>query len=369
MKSTKISAAIFALFIAGSALAEVAQVSPVRASGGMAREFKNFSLPPTSDPTLLSTALALTSDQRQIADMAREIFDRNPALSIMLVDRGQIIFESYKGPAGRDTAQFSWSMSKSLVAYTIGGMLCDGKISSLDDQAKKYAPELEGTVYGESSIRNLLTMSSGARAAVSNGVAYPGQWEDHRNGAVGTLEVLRKYGSADINAGKEFRYLGNDTLALGLIIESRGGFQENFQKYLWNPSKPSATGYWLLGKKDNVPMAMAGVSAITADWARMAMFTITAKKSDSSCIRDYMTTATSQQIENKTKRTGRAFNGYGYQTWTSPSFGNGKSYWWVGYGGQRVGIDSDKERILVVTSHREDYMADVYQLFAKFQQY
>lgn len=339
----------------------------------MAREFKNLSLPPAADSVALTRAANLTQDQKKVAEMAQEIFDRNPALSLMLVDRGQIIFEAYREPATKDTAQFSWSMSKSLVAYSIGGMLCDGIIASLDDPAKKYAPELEGTVFGNASIRHLLTMSSGAKDAVSSGNAYKtetsDQWQDHRDGAITALEVLHKYGSADIAAGQEFRYLANDTLSLGLIIKNRGGFKQNFEKYVWNPSKPHATGYWLLGKKDNVPLAMGGLSATTSDWARLAMFTITAKNKGSSCIREFMTTATTQQIENKKKRIGAAFTGYGYQTWANPSFGDGKSYWWVGYGGQRVGIDSNKERILVLSSHKEDYMSDIYKLFAKFQQY
>ena len=41
----------------------------------------------------------------------------------------------------------------------------------------------------------------------------------------------------------------------------------------------------------------------------------------------------------------------------------GESYWWVGYGGQRVGIDPRTGRILVLTSWREDYMGKVYSLF------
>jgi CubicO group peptidase (beta-lactamase class C family) len=290
----------------------------------------------------------------------------------MLVDRGQIIYEAYKEPASKDTVQFSWSMSKSLVAYTIGGMVCDGKIASINDPAKKYAPELEGTVFGDASIKNLLTMSSGAMNSTFAGNAYKtatsDQWMDQRSGATTTLEVIRQYGKKDIEPGQEFRYLANDTQSLALIINNRGGFADNFNKYVWEPTKSNSRGYWLMGK-DSMPIVASGFSATTGDWARLAMFTIDAKKNGSQCIKDFMQTATSQQIANKKKRIGAAFNGYGYQTWTNPNFGNGKSYWWVGYGGQRVGVDSDKERIIVVTSHREDYMPDVYKLFAKFQQY
>jgi len=38
-----------------------------------------------------------------------------------------------------------------------------------------------------------------------------------------------------------------------------------------------------------------------------------------------------------------------------------------GYGGQRVGVDPAKERIIIVSSWREDYMPEVYDLFTNLQ--
>jgi hypothetical protein len=43
------------------------------------------------------------------------------------------------------------------------------------------------------------------------------------------------------------------------------------------------------------------------------------------------------------------------------------SYWWAGFGGQRVGIDTEKKRVIVVSSWREDYMDQVYSLFERWQ--
>ena len=79
-----------------------------------------------------------------------------------------------------------------------------------------------------------------------------------------------------------------------------------------------------------------------------------------------MQAATSVQIPNRSKRVGAHFPGYGYQTWILDSRGR-KSYWWVGFGGQRVGIDPVSEKIIVLSSYRESYMADVYKLFEDWQ--
>jgi len=97
------------------------------------------------------------------------------------------------------------------------------------------------------------------------------------------------------------------------------------------------------------------------------MQAIRMQKASSSCVQDFMRSATTQQIRNRTKRSGKVFDGYGYQTWTNPNFGDRKSYWWVGYGGQRVGVDPAKERIIIVSSWREDYMPEVYDLFTNLQ--
>ncbi len=55
----------------------------------------------------------------------------------------------------------SHSMAKSIVSLAVGMALAEGKIASLDDTVAKYVPKLAGNPYGETSIRNILRMSSG----------------------------------------------------------------------------------------------------------------------------------------------------------------------------------------------------------------
>lgn len=372
MRINKLVLALALAFGTQTTLAADPQVNPVRASGGMSQEFRNHRFEPSASPLALPVADRLTPQQQRVAQQAADVFRNTSALTMLIVDRGQIIYEGYREPANRDTAQFSWSMSKSLTAYTIGNLLCDGKIASLDDSAKKYMPALEGSVQGEVSIRHLLMMSSGNRDAVASGNNYKigdrDDWTDMRGGHTGAMELIQRFGRRDIDPGTEFRYNSNDTRGLNAVAQSRGGLIQNFNQYIWSQARTENPGYWLLDR-DGWPIAEAGISATTRDWARLAMYSIKMQKSGSSCIQGFMQAATTQQIANRTKRNGRAFDGYGYQTWTNPQFGNRRSYWWVGYGGQRVGIDAERERIIVVTSWREDYMADVYRLFTELQRY
>lgn len=168
----------------------------------------------------------------------------------------------------------------------------------------------------------------------------------------------------DIPSGKEFRYSGTDTLALANIVDQRGGLIEKFNQHIWSKIGAESPGYWLLDR-DNHPIAQAGFSATTRDWARLAMYTVKLHKSGNSCQQQFMKEATSPQLENH-GRVGRGFSHYGYQTWIT-KYGEKQAYWWVGYGGQRVAVDPESEKIMVITSWRENYMTEVYNLFKQWQ--
>ena len=349
-----------ALFATPAAMAadNVPTVNPIMQSGGVAARFSNLRFGPDVQPSPLGRLDAPSKSQSNIAEKANVLLMKNDgALTLHLLDRGKILFEGYKAPASETTAQHSQSMSKSLTAYMIGILLCDGKIRSLDDRAEAYAPLLKGTVYGEATIKQLLTMSSGAAPATSSGNSYEGQQDEIRAGKVSSLDTMRRFGARDIAAGKEFRYLANDTQGLAFVIESLGGFANIFQKRVWDEIGAEAPGFWLVDK-ENTPLGNAGTSVVARDWGRLALWSLKQLNSSNTCMRDFMKEATSAQIPNTAKRTGASFPSYGYQTWVRKN-----AYWWVGFGGQRVGVDPKSERVLVLTSWREDYMGEVYKLF------
>lgn len=363
MKKYAISLGLF-LGLVAPAWSLTPTVDPDRTSGGQVRDFTNREFKASTSPVPLIRVQDPSDSQKRMAERADAMLKRNAALAVVLIDRGRIIYEGYKDPATERTFQFSQSMSKSLTAYTIGSMLCEGKISSLDDRAAKYAPELQGTVYGDATVRNLLTMSSGTKEAVMAGSQYPEEFMDLRGHKISIIELLNKFSKQDVAPGRTFRYSGTDTFSLTLVADGAGGLLENFERNIWNRAGTESPGYWLLDKRGQA-MSSAGISATARDWARLAMFSIRELKAGNDCMKKYMREATSKQLNNFSGRVGKAFGGYGYQTWTNSIFGSG--YWWVGYGGQRVGIDPETERIIVVSSWREDYMEEVYRLFADFQ--
>jgi len=355
--------------------AETAEVSPGRITGGMATEFRNIKLEPSPSPRSLPNK-ELNTDDRSVIARANQLFDQNQsALEMIIVDRGQVLLERYRSPANSSRPAFSMSMSKSLTAYTIGNMMCDGKISDLNAPAATYSSALKNTVYGEASVKNLLTMSSGVadaphagdpikRDQCQAGVDCHG-WEMQRSQSISGRDLIEQFPNRERASGARFSYHAIDTLALSEVAEQNGGFINNFVKYIWGNAGPESPGYWLIDK-ENRAIAQAGFSAVIRDWARLAMLSIDQLNSPNQCISSYMKAATSAQIPNKNRTVGAAFHNYGYQTWIA-DFGPRESYWWVGYGGQRVGVDPQKERIIVVISKREDYMPEIYKFFAWWQ--
>ena len=357
--------------------ASLAEVSAGRITGGMALEFRNIRLEPRGAPIPLPNK-ELNVEDRDVIAKANQLFDQNSsALEMILVDRGQVLLERYRSPADPKRPAFSMSMSKSLTAYTIGNMMCAGKSIDLNAPSATYSPVLKNTVYGEASVKNLLTMSSGVKDAPHSGdpiqrdqcqvgVDCDG-WQMQRSQILTGRDLIRQFPNRERPSGTKFSYNALDTLALSEIAEQQGGFVNNFSQFIWDKAGTEAPGYWLIDK-ENRAIAQAGFSAVIRDWARLAMLSIEQLNGANKCLSGFMKDATSPQIANKSRIVGASFSNYGYQTWVA-DFGPRDSYWWVGYGGQRVGVDPQKEKILVVISQREDYMPEIYKFFSWWQRH
>lgn len=353
-------------------------VDPENAAWGNAKKFHHAKLAPAVTVTPLPKR-ALQGTERAIVEQADRIFENNPALAMLLIDRGQIIYERYRAPADQDSPLFSWSMSKSLTALTIGAMVCEGKIPDINQPAGKYSRELQGTIFGEASVKHLLTMSSGVATSQFVGNQKPGatkddnEWRDMRAQRLSGTEYLKwdshkrgtKLFGSTVEPGTRFNYSASDTQALSNIADNNGGFVPAFTKTVWNQVGAEHTGYWMLDKDGRV-VSQSGFGASGRDWARLAMFGLRTLKNKDTCMGKFMAEATSEQLPNSDRRMGKAFKGYGYQTWIA-DFGPNNSYWWVGYGGQRIGVDPVNERIIVLSSYQEGYMDEIYRMFAQWQ--
>jgi CubicO group peptidase (beta-lactamase class C family) len=330
-----------------------------------------YELKPSESPLALDKVTQLSSHFQSVTKQANEVMKKGHAESLLLIDHGKIIFEAYNEPITEKSLQWSASMSKSLTAYTIGSMFCQKKIADLDRPAANYANELSGTVFGNASIRQLLTMTSGMAAGLktqtcSGGCQSEGEFVALTGRTISIIDFLKKVSTVENPPGKVFSYSSTDTLALGIVADANGNFLQNFDEFLWRNIGSESKGYWILDKESHA-FTYAGMFATTRDWGRLAIYTMSLLKSENSCVRNFMKEATTTRVANHSV-VGPTFKGYGYQTWTESKIANGRAYWWVGHGGQRIGVDPVSERILVVTaSENTKGVIDYYRLFAEFQ--
>jgi len=86
-----------------------------------------------------------------------DYLSRNRTTGLLIAKDDTIVAERYQYDRKPEHRMASYSMAKTVVAMLVGTALADGKITSLDDRADKYVGELNGTPYGETPLRHLLS--------------------------------------------------------------------------------------------------------------------------------------------------------------------------------------------------------------------
>lgn len=240
-------------------------------------------------------------------------------------------------------------MSKSLTSLTVGKAICDGHIESINDSINKYVPGLSDISWGDSSIRDVLRMSSGAYNTL---ISMHGHKNSQQAQSFGHSEHIGKMNDDYIDLmrladdrkhspGKEFNYSNFDTIALGLLIQgsTKMSFPEYFEKSIWNLVGAQSSGAWFLNNKKQTS-TYQGFSASPEDWIRIGVMVLSEMKKQDNCFGDFIKEATSKQINS----FGPA-SGYGYQIWVN--CGSMKSdFCFVGYGGQYLIFNIEKNIIL-----------------------
>ena len=277
----------------------------------------------------------------------------NGAFSMILIENGTVLFEGYAKGAEAGTRLHSQSMAKSMTALAVGEALCAGKIRSLDDSAASYAPQLEGTAYGASSLRNLLRYTSGAQDPGGDGYAGIHNFRDfgalmqHQLSAV---DLMKRFGGTSrYKPGEKFIYNGLDSEALSEVVSAATGMSLAawFEQTVWQKAGGEFQAGWYLDKEGHA-IAQIGFFATTRDYARIAMYVLDRLqgKAGDACIQAFLKEASSPLVTK------------GY--WPpAPAWGlgihvgaDGKP-WFFGHGGQRVGIDVARGRVIATNNHRD----------------
>jgi CubicO group peptidase (beta-lactamase class C family) len=335
------------------------EVVPARkvAKGPAVRPLKPAGKPP-----------ALSYDYEGKAGNVDSFLERNRNTGLLVLHGDTVLAERYQYDRRPEHRFQSYSMAKTVVALLVGIALEEKRIGSLDDLVQKYVPELKGHPYGETSLRHLLTMSSGMNVGDQSPAAVPMfNATVLRQGAGGPSAVLHLKERA-IPAGTKFLYSSTDTEVLSLALRGAVGkpLADYLSEKIWQPMGAEADATWNIDA-GGYELGYMGINATLRDWARLGALmandgAIDGKQLVPAAWVRTMTTPESERM--KPGALGRNM-GYGYQTWLlQPAAERSFRLW--GVRGQGVYVDPASKLVIVhtaVTAQPGDPVPEQYFLF------
>ncbi|WP_114226511.1 MULTISPECIES: serine hydrolase domain-containing protein [Sphingomonas] len=205
------------------------------------------------------------------AEVDRYLAEQNIAGLIVLQD-GKVRLERYArgfGPAGRWT---TFSVAKSLTSTLFGAAVKDGKLS-LDDQVTRFIPEMRGSAYDGVTVRQVLTMSSGAKWNENYSDPKSDVAQMFSRPVAANEDVIVAYMKTLGRAaapGTKFNYNTGETNLAGTILSRAVGMP--ISRYasvrVWRPYGMEADAFWQVDEHGR-EIAGCCVSMRLRDYARI----------------------------------------------------------------------------------------------------
>jgi CubicO group peptidase (beta-lactamase class C family) len=280
---------------------------------------------------------------------------RERVMGLMIIKDGVIQVERYqyeRTPAQRFVSN---SMAKSIVSLAVGIALQEGKIASLDDRADKYATKMAGTLYGETTIRNLLRMSSGAHFEER----YDGKDDLERFGRAvihgGVEEAAKLITVRDAPQGTRFSYASAETEVLAGVLRGATGMSvsEYLTPRLWQAIGAETSALWR-AERTGLERAAGNFNATLRDYGRLGVVLandgIRPDTKQQVIPRDYLLEATDWRRAPAAfrPRTATPYYGYNYQFWTFPT--DKRRFAMLGVYGQMIFVDPELKLVMVQTT-------------------
>jgi CubicO group peptidase (beta-lactamase class C family) len=285
-----------------------------------------------------------------------------PVTGILLLQGDTILLERYQ--YGRtDSDRFtSASMSKSIMALLVGIALGEGRIHSLEDNASRYVPELKGTLYGETSLRALLQMSSGVEFdEIVNGVKADTRTRRLMDGmftrGANPIALLAACKRRAFPTGTHFDYSSGDNETTGIVLRRATGksLSEYLSEKLWQPIGAESDATWWVDTSGQ-EFPSSGFNAVLRDYARLGRLLAHDGAWNGRQIvpKSYLVASTTSRPEDTHLAPGTVtpYYGYGYQFWIFP--GDRRMFVLRGMNSQYVFVDPQTKLVLVQTAVRSE---------------
>jgi CubicO group peptidase (beta-lactamase class C family) len=282
-------------------------------------------------------------DGQEIASAANNVLNDSGRLALILVDGNKVVFEGYKSTANKDSLIMGLSMSKSVAASAVGIALCDGKIATLNDQANKYVPTLDGLSYGQATLENLLVMRGGGKSTGSTGELRPGMMREIMFQKATLADQVKEGGTGGDKPDVRFNYDNASTQSLMFTVEAATAstYQDYLVKKVLEPIEfEKAPAIFV--DKTGVAMAAGGINATLRDWIRIGNLLReqwTGKYGQ--CLADYLKRGYSKSFDED----------YGYQIRVQSQQGDKVVVRMSGFGGQYVYFNNYNSKIVATAAN------------------
>jgi CubicO group peptidase (beta-lactamase class C family) len=207
-----------------------------------------------------------------LTDLHRRTF----TTAFVVLHRGAVVHESYPGAfAGHRSRMQLFSVSKSVTSMLFGIALADGAIGSVKDLVTDYRPDFRGTAYAETTLAELLDMTSGVGDPEVWDVPDSGikRFERAVMGGGDVAEVIRS-APRTAPAGERFNYSTFDAQVLGWVLEAATGMSlaAYATERLWNHIGAERDAYyWLTRAKPRTAIGAGSFNATARDVARLGL--------------------------------------------------------------------------------------------------
>lgn len=280
---------------------------------------------------------------------------RERITGLLIIKDGVVQVERYqyeRTPAQRFVSN---SMAKSIVSLAVGIAVQEGRIASLDDRADKYLPAIAGTLYGETTIRNLLRMASGARFEER----YDGKDDLERFGRAvihgGVEEAAHVITQREAPQGTRFSYASAETEVLAAVLRGATGMSlsEYLTPRLWQAIGAETPALWRAAPS-GLERAAGNFNATLRDYGRLGIVLANdgVRPDDHKQVipRDYLLEATDWRRAPAAfrPRTATPYYGYNYQFWIFPT--DKRRFAMIGVYGQMIFIDPELKLVMVQTA-------------------
>jgi CubicO group peptidase (beta-lactamase class C family) len=316
--------------------------------------------PLPSAPRDLDVEVVGAGRSRGLAEWVTE----TSSTSLLLVSGGQVVVEWYADGLGEGTLFLGASMTKSVLAHLVGRAIRDTALGP-GDRVTDHVPELTGSGYDGTTVRDVLTMTTGV------------DWvEDHRDPGSLASRLLAAFGDgADSRAllrvvrpgvapGTRFSYCSADSQVLDWVRERATGrsYAEDAAR-LWHDLGCTHDAVVALDGT-GVALAGGGLAATARDWAKVALLAVTGANDLGEQLLDPDWIQAAARPAYPFLGVGRlpssitSFAGFGYHWW--PMDGTGRRVTADGSRGQFACADRVSGAVVVKTSQwpYDDFLAD-----------